>query len=70
MYMSVICQFASIEKQVLTTYTNLCLFYFLGTTPALSLNMWVNENPNIDTSPRELNTGQADALHHDYRQHT
>ena len=35
--------FTSIEKQVLTTYTNLSRFCFLGTTPALAPNVWANE---------------------------
>ena len=35
--------FASIEKQVLTFYTNLSRFWFLGTTPVLALNVWANE---------------------------
>ena len=34
--------FTSIEKQVLTTYTNLSRFCFLGTTPVLALNVWAN----------------------------
>ena len=35
--------FTSIEKQVLTTYTNLSRFCFLGTTPVLAPNVWSNE---------------------------
>ena len=35
--------FSSIEKQVLTTYTNLSRFCFLGTTPVLAPNVWANE---------------------------
>ena len=35
--------FTSIEKQVLTTYTNLSRFCFLGTTPVLAPNVWANE---------------------------
>ena len=31
------------EKQVLTTYTNLSRFCFLGTTPVLVPNVWANE---------------------------
>ena len=34
--------FTSIEKQVLTTYTNLSRFCFLGTTPVLAPNVWAN----------------------------
>ena len=37
--------FTSIEKQVLTTYTNLSRLCFLGTSPVLTLNVWANENP-------------------------
>ena len=33
----------SIEKQVLTTYTYLSRFCFLGTTPVLAPNLWANE---------------------------
>ena len=35
--------FTSIEKQGLTTYTNLSLFCFLGTTPVPAPNVWANE---------------------------
>ena len=35
--------FTSIEKQVLTTYTNLFRFCFLGTTPVLAPNVWAIE---------------------------
>ena len=35
--------FTSIEKQVLTTSTNLSRFCFLGTTPVLAPNVWANE---------------------------
>ena len=35
--------FTSIEKQVLTTYTNLSQFCYLGTTPVLTPNMWASE---------------------------
>ena len=35
--------FTSIEKQVLTTYTNLSRFCFLGTTPTLAPKVWANE---------------------------
>ena len=41
--------FTSIEKQVLTTYANLSRFCFQGTTPVLELNVWGNENPEVDT---------------------
>ena len=37
--------FTSIEKQVLTTHTNLSRCCFLGTTPVLAPNVWANENP-------------------------
>ena len=49
--------FTSIEKQVLTIYTNLSRFCFLGFKPVLTPNMWANENPKIDTHSRESNTG-------------
>ena len=65
--------FTSIEKQVLTTYTNLCQFRFLGTTPVLVLNTWANENPKVDTRSQEPNLGpydcEADALPHDHGHH-
>ena len=51
--------FTSIEKQVLTTYTNLSRFCFLGTTPVLAPNVWANENPKVDTRPRESNKKKA-----------
>ena len=35
--------FTSTEKQVLTTYTDLSRFCFLGTTPVLAPNVWANE---------------------------
>ena len=35
--------FTSIEKQVITAYTNLSQFCFLGTTPVLAPNVWANE---------------------------
>ena len=35
--------FTSIQKQVLTTYTNLSRFCFLGTTPVLAPKVWANE---------------------------
>ena len=35
--------FTSIEKQVLTTYTNLSRFCFLGSTPVLAPNVWADE---------------------------
>ena len=41
-----------IEKQVLSTYTNLSRFCFLGTTPVLALNVWANEKiPKWTPSP-------------------
>ena len=44
--------FTSIEKQVLTTYTNLSLFCFLGTTPVLAPNVWTNEKSQFRPAPR------------------
>ena len=42
----------SIEKQVLTTYTNLSRFCFLGTTPVLTPNVWANEKiPKLTPAP-------------------
>ena len=35
--------FTSIEKQILTPYTNLSRFCFLGTTPVLVPNVWAIE---------------------------
>ena len=35
--------FTSIEKQVLTTYTNFSRFCFLGTTPVLASNVWAKD---------------------------
>ena len=52
--------FTSIEKQVLTTYTNLSRFCSLGTTPVLAPNMWANENPKLDTRSWESNSGPHD----------
>ena len=43
MYMFKHIYFTSIEKQVLTTYTNLSRFCFLGTTPVLTSKVWANE---------------------------
>ena len=44
--------YSSIEKQVLTTYTNLSRFCFLGTTPVLELNVWANEKiPKLTPAP-------------------
>ena len=58
--------FTSIEKQVLTTYTNLSQLCFLGTKPVLAPNVWANENPKVDTRSRESNSEpyecKADAL--------
>ena len=42
--------FTSIEKQVLTIYTNLSRFCLLGTTPTLAPNVLANENPKVDAS--------------------
>ena len=40
------------EKQVLTTYTNLSRFCFLGTTPVLAPNVWANEKvPKLTPAP-------------------
>ena len=65
--------FISIEKQVLTTFTNLSLFCFLGTTTLLAHNMWANENPKVDTHSWESNWVpygcKAGALPHDYGHH-
>ena len=49
--------FTSIEKQVLSTYTYLSRFCFLGPTPVLGPNMWVNKNPQVNTSSQESNLG-------------
>ena len=59
------------EKQVLTTYTNLFRFSFLGTTPVLAPKVWANEkNPKVDIRSRESNLGpqdcEANALPHDH----
>ena len=66
--------FTSIDEQVLTTYTNLSRFCCLGTTPVFAPNVWANENPKVDTSSRESNSGhydcEADALPHDHGHHT
>ena len=45
--------FTSIEeKQVLTTYTNLSRFCFLGTTPVLAPNVWANDKiPKLTPAP-------------------
>ena len=44
--------FTSIEKQVLTTYTNLSGFCFLGTAPVLAPNVWANEKiPKLTPAP-------------------
>ena len=52
--------FTSIEKQVLTTYTNTSRFSSLGTTPVLAPNVWANENLKDDTCSRESNSGPND----------
>ena len=66
--------FTSIEKQVLTTYTNFFRFYSVGTTPVFMPNMWAIENTIVDTASRESNSGpyacEADALRHKYGNHT
>ena len=53
--------FTLIEKQVLTTYTNLSRFCFLGTTPVLAPNMWAN-GKKVDTASgnqtRDLKIGR------------
>ena len=47
--------FTSIEKQVLTTYTNLSPFCFLGTAPVLAPNVWANEKiPKLTPAPGNL----------------
>ena len=60
--------FTSIEKQVLTAYSNLSRFCFLGTTPVLAPNVWAYEIPKVDTCSRESNSGpfdcEANALSH------
>ena len=57
----------SIEKQVLTIYTNLSRFCFLRATTVLAPHVWANENPKVDTCSRESNSGPYDhALHHDH----
>ena len=65
--------FTSIQKQVLTTYTNLSRFCFLGTIPVLVPNVWANENPKVDTRFRESNPEpydcEADALPHNHGHH-
>ena len=49
--------FTSTEKQVLTTFTNLSRFCFLGTTPVLAPNVWANEKSHVETRSRlELGT--------------
>ena len=63
----------SIQKQVLTTYTNLSRFFFLGTTPVLAPNVWADENPKVVNRSRESNSGhfdcEADAVPHDHGHH-
>ena len=65
--------FTLIEKQVLTTYTNLSRFCFLGTTPVLAPYVWANENPQVDTRSRVSNSGpqdcEADAVPYDHGHH-
>ena len=66
--------FTSIEKQVLTTYTNFFRFYSVRTTPVFMPNMWANENTIVDTRSKGSNSGpyawEADALRHNYGNHT
>ena len=47
--------FTSSEKLVLTTYTNLSRFCFLGTT-ILAPNVCANEYPKVDTRSWESNS--------------
>ena len=51
--------FTSIEKQVLTTYTNLSRFCFLGTTPVLARNVWANEKSQSCEPLLELELGTS-----------
>ena len=66
--------FTSIEKQVFTANTNLSRFYFQGTTPVLAPNVWIIENPEVDTRSLESKSGphdcEADAPPHDHGHHT
>ena len=63
----------SIEKQVLTTDTNLSQFCFLGTTPVLAPNVWANEKSQVVTRSWDSNSQrygcEADALPHDHGHH-
>ena len=52
--------FKLIQKQVLTTKTNLSPFCFLGTMPALAANVWANGNTEIDTHSPESNSRPYD----------
>ena len=52
--------FTSIEKQVLTTYTNLSPFCSLGTTPVLAPNVCANENLKVNICSWESNSGPYD----------
>ena len=65
--------FTSIEKQVLTTYTNPSRFCFLGTTPVLAPNVGPMKNPKVETRSWDSNLGsqdcKADALPHDHGKH-
>ena len=66
--------FTSIKKQVLTSYTNLSRFCFLGTTPDLEPNVRANENIKVDIPSRESNSGpqdyEVDTRPHYHGQHT
>ena len=65
--------FTSTEKQVLTTFTSLSRFCFLGTTPVLAPNVWANEKSHVETRSRDSNSGphdcKAHALPHDHGHH-
>ena len=50
-------QMCRVEKQVLTTSTNLSQICFLGTTPVLTLDMRVNDDPKVDARSQESNSG-------------
>ena len=47
----------SIEKKVLTIYTHLSRFCFLGATKVLAPNVWANENSTVDTRSGISNSG-------------
>ena len=51
--------FTLIEKQVLTTCTDLSRFCFLGTTPVPATNVWASESPkNPGNRTRDLKTAR------------